>query len=217
MIRENNNSENLKQRKDRLGRQYQPGSRVELGSLCNDEPGMPTGLRGTVAGIDDQPALLMQWDNRWSLSLLPGEDDFRKLSVDESMEEARQNQSAVPSSAILFPRVRLYTDTGEGCEFFVGGIPKSGDDLDGNVDRADFEEYLRAVSNKESEGVTAYVTSFTEGSGAMTDAAPEDIERIYTAIADVDIDAITGWSWVGESSFLFDISFGEQIGLSGIK
>ena len=57
--------------------QYPVGTRVELISLCNDEQGMPTGLRGTVVGVDDQPALLMDWDNGRSLSILPGEDSIR--------------------------------------------------------------------------------------------------------------------------------------------
>ena len=42
---------------------YPLGTRIELGYLCNDEPGMPEGLHGTVAGMDDQPSLLMGWDN----------------------------------------------------------------------------------------------------------------------------------------------------------
>ena len=69
---------------------YPVGTRIELISLCNDEPGMPKGLRGTVVGVDDQPALLMHWDNGRSLSILPGEDRFRKLSPEEIEAE---NQS----------------------------------------------------------------------------------------------------------------------------
>jgi hypothetical protein len=64
----------------RLALRYPAGTRIELQSLCNDAPGMPTGLRGTVTGHDDQPALLMNWDNHRSLSLFPGEDSFRVLT-----------------------------------------------------------------------------------------------------------------------------------------
>jgi hypothetical protein len=65
---------------------------VELEYLCNDEPGMPVGLRGTVLAIDDSPSLLMSWDNNRSLSLLPGEDRFRKLTPEELLEESGCNQ-----------------------------------------------------------------------------------------------------------------------------
>jgi hypothetical protein len=76
--------------RERLARQYPVGTRIELHSLCNDEPGMPTGLRGTVRGHDDQPAILMAWDNNRSLSLLPGEDSFRRLTPEEISEEQQE-------------------------------------------------------------------------------------------------------------------------------
>jgi len=65
---------------------YTIGSRIELNSLCNDEPGMPRGLRGTIMGIDSQPSLLMEWDNDRTLSLLM-EDSFRKLTPEEVIAE----------------------------------------------------------------------------------------------------------------------------------
>jgi hypothetical protein len=83
----------LRQQKERLNQLYPAGTRIELHSLCNDERDMPPGLRGTVMGMDDQPALLMQWDNSRSLSLFPEDDDFRKLTPEEIAEEqAEQRQ-----------------------------------------------------------------------------------------------------------------------------
>lgn len=72
-----------KARVEQAKKMYPPGTRIELAALCNDEPGMPPGLKGTVAGVDDQPALLVNWDNGRSLSLLIGEDQFRKVQEAE--------------------------------------------------------------------------------------------------------------------------------------
>jgi hypothetical protein len=79
--------EALRQRKEHLKQTYPPGTRIELNWLCNDERDMPPGLRGTVVGIDDWPALLMRWDNGSGLSIFPDEDGFRKLNQDELAEE----------------------------------------------------------------------------------------------------------------------------------
>lgn len=57
-------------------RQYPVDTRIQLDSLCTYEEDMPYGLCGTVIGVDDQPSLLMKWDNGRSLSLLPFEDSF---------------------------------------------------------------------------------------------------------------------------------------------
>lgn len=82
-------------------RQYPVGTRIQLDSLCTDEKDMPSGLCGTVIGVDDQPSLLMKWDNGRSLSLLPFEDSFtvihevRRGTPDEQLyEKVRQEQAA---------------------------------------------------------------------------------------------------------------------------
>ena len=69
------NIERMRQRKDALKKKYPIGTRVKLTELVNNEPHLPTGTMGTVIGYDDQPALLMNWDNGSSLSLLPFEGD----------------------------------------------------------------------------------------------------------------------------------------------
>ena len=71
---------------ERVKGQYPVGTRIELDGLCNDEPGMEPGLCGTVVGVDDQPALLMKWDNGRTLSLLPGEDSFRVIEQEQTEE-----------------------------------------------------------------------------------------------------------------------------------
>ena len=63
--------------------QYPPGTRVEVVSLCNEEEHLKPGMKGTVVGVDDQPALLVDWDNGSSLSLLIGKDHFRVVPQQE--------------------------------------------------------------------------------------------------------------------------------------
>ena len=52
-------------------------------SLCNEEEHLKPGMKGTVVGVDDQPALLVNWDNASSLSLLIGKDHFRVVFQQE--------------------------------------------------------------------------------------------------------------------------------------
>ena len=55
---------------ERMQEKYPPGTRVEVVSLCNEEEHLKPGMKGTVVAVDDQPALLVDWDNGSSLSLL---------------------------------------------------------------------------------------------------------------------------------------------------
>ena len=71
---------------ERVKARYPVGTRIELKGLCNDEPGMPPGLCGTVIGVDDQPSLLMKWDNGRSLSLFPDEDSSSVIEQEQAQE-----------------------------------------------------------------------------------------------------------------------------------
>ena len=75
----------LYQRKlvESMKEQYPPGTRVEVVSLCNEEEHLKPGMKGTVVAVDDQPALLVDWDNGSSLSLLIGKDHFRVVPQQE--------------------------------------------------------------------------------------------------------------------------------------
>ena len=66
-----------------MRKQYPPGTRVEVVSLCNAEEHLKPGMKGTVVAVDDQPALLVDWDNGSSLSLLIGKDHFRVVPQQE--------------------------------------------------------------------------------------------------------------------------------------
>lgn len=71
---------------ERVRAQYPAGTRIQLQGLCNDEPGMYPGLCGTVVGVDDQPSLLMKWDNGRSLSLFPDLDSFSVIAQEQSQD-----------------------------------------------------------------------------------------------------------------------------------
>lgn len=65
---------------------YPPGTRIELLSM-NDPQAVPSGTRGTVDYVDDGAHIHMKWDNGRTLSIVPYEDSFRKLTEQELAEE----------------------------------------------------------------------------------------------------------------------------------
>lgn len=62
---------------------YPPGTRLELISMGKDPDPVPPGTRGTVERVNSLGDIEVDWDNGRSLSLIPGEDSFRKLSMEE--------------------------------------------------------------------------------------------------------------------------------------
>ena len=59
---------------ERMRKQYPPGTRVEVISLCNEEEHLKPGMKGTVVGVDDAGNILVNWDCGSSLSVLYGVD-----------------------------------------------------------------------------------------------------------------------------------------------
>ena len=71
---------------------YPPGTRLELISMGKDPDPVPPGTRGTVERVNSLGDIEVDWDNGRSLSLIPGEDSFRKLTMEEL--EAEQELTA---------------------------------------------------------------------------------------------------------------------------
>lgn len=65
---------------------YPPGTRLELISM-DDPQAIPPGSRGTVDHVDDMGTIHMRWDCGRSLGLVPSEDSFRKLPMEEMENE----------------------------------------------------------------------------------------------------------------------------------
>ena len=57
---------------------YPAGTRVELISMDDPYTKLKEGDKGTVTGVDDAGQIMVNWDNGEGLSLIPGEDQFRR-------------------------------------------------------------------------------------------------------------------------------------------
>jgi len=130
----------------------------------------------------------------------------------------KNNKPEAPrAAAIRFSRVRLWSETGEEAEFFMPGAPESYEDIEDHEDCIEFKEFLEQAPGSHMEGVSAYITTFTEGAGEPQPASRADIERIYNAVGETDIIVIAGWEVTGERSFVFDYGIGENLGMGGLQ
>ncbi len=86
-----NEFERLRRTAERMKQEYPPGTRIQLNHMEDPWAPVPPGTRGTVAYVDDIGQIGMKWDNGRTLSLVPGEDSFRKLTDEELAEEQKQN------------------------------------------------------------------------------------------------------------------------------
>lgn len=81
---------------ERMKRFYPPGTRVLLDQMNDPYAPVPPGTKGTVQFVDDIGQLHMSWDNGRTLALVPGEDDFRKLTPQELAEENSVTEDDAP-------------------------------------------------------------------------------------------------------------------------
>ena len=99
--------------------------------------------------------------------------------------------------SVLFSKVELWSDNGNECELFVGGIPREYEDLE-NAD--DFQEFLDFPPD--ANEITAYVTSFIYGDGESEAANETQLAEIKEHFEEPE------WSekldLIEKSSFTFD-------------
>ena len=70
-----------------IRKNYPHATRVMLNNMSDPYSPVESGTRGTVRYVDDAGSLAVAWDNGRSLSLIPGEDSFRKLTQQEIIQE----------------------------------------------------------------------------------------------------------------------------------
>ena len=88
-----NDWERLHRQAERYKQSYPPGTRVILLNMNDPYSPVESGMRGTVQGVDDAGQILMKWDNGRSLSIIPGEDSFRRLTEEEINQEQQEQIS----------------------------------------------------------------------------------------------------------------------------
>ena len=110
-----------------IRKNYPPGTRVMLNNMNDPYSPVESGTSGTVRYVDDAGTLAVTWDNGRSLSLIPGEDSFRKLTQQEIAQEQGMKMGgdgAVSIRLISTEQLRLMVDQAglvlQGC----GGDPQ---------------------------------------------------------------------------------------------
>lgn len=68
---------------ERIRASYPAGSRIELIHMDDPWTNLKPGSRGTVYGVDDAGQIMMKWDGGSTLSLIPGEDEFKIVKEDK--------------------------------------------------------------------------------------------------------------------------------------
>ena len=82
-----NEWERQRNRAEYLKKAYPSGTRIVLNSMGNDPRPVESGMRGTVAVVDDIGTVHCNFDNGRKLGLIEGEDEFRVLTEQELNEE----------------------------------------------------------------------------------------------------------------------------------
>ena len=78
-----------RQQVESLRERYPAGTRVVLHSMDDPYAPVPPGTKGTVTYVDDMGQIGVNWDTGSSLSLVPGEDSFAKVSEPEKTKSNR--------------------------------------------------------------------------------------------------------------------------------
>lgn len=77
---------------EQLRKEFPVGTRVELVRMDNEpNPDIYPGMRGTVENIDDAGNIKVRWSYGGCVRVIYGEDECRKLTPEELIEEQNIN------------------------------------------------------------------------------------------------------------------------------
>lgn len=77
----------------RMKDSYPPGTRIILLQMGDDPRPIDDNTRGTVKAVDDIGTLHCDFDNGRSLGIVPSEDNFRRLTLEELAEEQQMDET----------------------------------------------------------------------------------------------------------------------------
>lgn len=89
MYSNNYENERLRQRYDSL-----PGTRVQLQDSLNDG-NIPAGTKGTIARLDQDGRVVVDWDNGCSSTIDPCDDVYKRLSINDQILEAEVKKEEI--------------------------------------------------------------------------------------------------------------------------
>ena len=81
------------QRARKVKEEYPAGTRILLVHMDDDPHRIPDNTRGTVKGVDDIGTVHVLFDNRRNMGVIPGIDDFRKLTPAECANERMDSRA----------------------------------------------------------------------------------------------------------------------------
>ena len=114
----------------RMKDNYPPGTRIMLLQMGDDPHPIEPNTRGTVEVVDDMGTLHCIFDNGRQLGIVPGEDNFRRLTDQELAEEkdSQKRQLTEMSEDELYERNIIRFDNFDDFFDFI---------YDENTDKAD--------------------------------------------------------------------------------
>lgn len=144
-----NEMEKLYRQAQRYKVLYPEGTRIYLNYMDDPHAPVPAGTRGTVDFVDDIGQLQMSWDNGRTLALVPGVDDFRKLTEKELAEENKE--ASVMESPVTYDLYESKGLSGDDLRKYYRGITG----LDNDKELSDKEVYAYLLDAlKEHEPLT---------------------------------------------------------------
>lgn len=143
----------------RMKDNYPPGTRIMLLQMGDDLRPVEPNTRGTVAVVDDMGTLHCIFDNGRQLGIVPGEDNFRRLTDQELAEEkdSQKRQLTEMSEDELYGRNIIRFDNFDDFFDFI---------YDENTDKADIINEMSQQMKRQLVSEN-YGERFIEADGAF--------------------------------------------------